>query len=355
MTVLSPFSVQSVAYATIQLQMAQYNELLLAAEQQKIANSYQAKVNSVNLGADKQRDLYADLDKTVSYLSNHVGRIRALRDKLNQLITLNWKAEIWGDSISRPVYARAFTAILNALNSTANTSSDNPNLLGSSGDSDYSYISTVSGQSQTVTQAFLGTDYSIVDSGGNTWKRTGEFAKFLTQYDSTGATTGLYASVDGGFSLTSLAGTAVDFTYKPGTTDATAYTGTLYRSGLKVLDSWLYGDLETSDGWSRASTDLNYAKLTIDAQLPRFIGALETALFYQAKANTEITGARKLVTEYTLAQAIELQEAESVQRSLNNVSSLTSAGIYSLRGEYDKLFKSISISPIFKTLIDLSA
>jgi len=355
MTVLSPISTQNVGYNTLILQVGSYNQLKLTTEQQAIANDFQQKVNSVNLESDKYVDLRTDLDSVVKYLTRHQNRVQTIRDKVNELITLNWKAQYWGDDVSRPAYARAFDAVLNSINDTAENTSDIQNLLGSSEVSSYSYYSTISGQTETVTRTFLGTDYSIVDSGGNTWKRDPDYSRMLKQYDSTGAETGKSASISGGLRLDSLSDTTVNFTIMPDTSSEESFTGTLSRSGLQFLDAWLYGELATSDGWTRASTDLNHAKVTIDAHLPRFKAAVETAQFYYNKADTAISGFRTLVDDYTIAQAIELQEAESAYQAENALSYSAVSNTQSLRNEYTKLLSATGLSPLFKSLISLYA
>jgi len=357
MTVLSPISTQQVGYNLLQLQLATYNELKLSTEQRTIADGYQQKVNSVNLEADKYRDLSDDLDDTVAFLTRTANRAEQISKKLNDLRTLIWKAEYWGnsaDGVSHKAYALSFDAIVKSINSLANSTTDTPNLLGSAEHSSYSYYSTVSGQQGTVTRTFLGTDYEILDSGGNTWKRTGEYSKFLTQYDSTGAETGLYAAISIGLQLDAITGTAVDFTVNPDTADAQAFDGTISFSGLNIGDSWYYGGLAAADGWDRAKEALDYAKAWVDGNAARLNGALATATFYRGKADTAISGYRNLIDDYTIAQALELQEVNHTYAALNDISVLSIANTQALRDQYAKLLTATSISPIFRSIIDLT-
>lgn len=357
MSVLSPFSTQQVGYNLLQLQLATYNELKLSGEQQSIADGYQQKVNSVNLSADKYRDLSADLDETISFLTRTANRAEQISKKLDQLRTLVWKAEYWGnsgDGVSREAYSLAFDAIVKSINSTANTTSDTPNLLGSAQHSSYTYYSTVSGQQGTVTRTFLGTDYEIIDSGSNTWKRTGEFSKFLTQYDSTGAATGLYAAISAGLRLDSASGASVGFTISPDTSASQSFTGTISFTGLDLGDSWYYDGLASADGWDRAKIALDYAKAWVDGNAARLNGALATANFYRGKADTAISGYRNLIDDYTIAQALELQEVGNTYRALNDISVLSVANTQALREQYAQLLSATSVSPIFRSIIDLT-
>ncbi|MHA1599094.1 MAG: hypothetical protein ACTSV1_10260 [Alphaproteobacteria bacterium] len=360
MTVLSPYSIQQAGYNTLQLQLANYNGLKLAVEQGRIADGYQQKVNSVNLDANKYRDLSGDLDDVVAFLTRTANRAEQISKKLDDLRTLVWKARYWGNNgdggISYEGYSQAFDAIVRSINSTANSTSDSPNLLGSAQHSSFTYYSTVSGQQETVTRTFLGTDYEIVDSGSNTWKRVGEFSKLLTQYDSTGAETGKYAHISTGISRDSLSGSTVGWTISPDTTDAESFTGTITLSGLKIGDSWYYDGLSSSDGWDKAKEDLDYAIAWANGNAARLNGALASATFYRAKADTAISGYRNLIDDYTIAQALELQEAESTYNAKNDISVLSAANNQAVRDQYSKLLtSSSSISPIFRTLIDLTA
>ncbi|MBT3237337.1 MAG: hypothetical protein HOK06_07830 [Rhodospirillaceae bacterium] len=358
MTVLSPYSTQQVGFNTLQLQLASYNELKLAAEQQTIADGYQQKVNSVNLDANKFRALSDDLDDVVAFLTSTANRAEQISKKLDELRSIVWKAQYWGnsgDGVSHKAYSLAFDAIIRTINSTANTAIETPNLLGSTEHSAYTYYSTVAGQLETVSRSDLSTDYEIVDAGGNTWKRVGEFSKLLTQYDSTTAATGLYAHLSTGLQLDSLSGSNVGFTISPDTTDTQSFTGTITFSGLKVGDSWYYDGLASSTGRDQAKEDLDYAIAWAEGNAARLKGELATATFYRDKADTAISGYRNLIDDYTISQALELQEAESTYSALNDISVLSVANNQAVRDQYTKLLSASSISPVFQSLIDLTA
>lgn len=347
-TALTPVSVFGLANATLQIQVAQFNARKLAEDQSVVVASFLQRINSIDRDAGAVQGVIDFLDRVVG----RVGSIRANLDSATSFAVLARN----GTAQSFSGLARSFNASLNALNNAAESGFDSPNLLGANGTSSFSYIATDNAATRTVAHKYLGTDYSITDSGGDRWIREGDFTKILVQIDpATGAKTGKKASVNDGLRLDSIAGNAVTFTINFKTSDAEQFTGTLSRSGLEVLDAWLYEGLETVAGRARAIDDIAAAKATLDVHRARFRAAIAEATFYLGRADNQVTAFSGLIGDLTIKQAVALQEAESDAERRNTATLFNLQSAFSTRNAYLKLLASVGNDPFTRALIDINA
>ena len=355
-TALTPVCAFALASANLQIQVAQYNARKLAESQGVVVAGFLQRINSINRDAGVVRGVVDGIEDAIDFLGGVVSRVESIRTRLDSATTFAVLSRN-GTSQSFNALARSFNATLNSLNNAANSTFDSPNLIGPNGTSSFSYVATDTAVNRTVTHTFLGTDYTITDSDGNRWIREGEFTKILVQVDpATGAKTGKQASVNDGVRLDSISGDSVTFTINQNTADAEQFTGTLSRTGLDVLDAWLYEGLETNAGRTRAIDDIAAAKATLDTQLARFRAATAQATFYLARANNQVTAFSGLISDLTIQQAVALQEAESDAERRNSVALFGIQSAFSTRNAYFRLLASVlQTDPFTRVLISVNA
>ncbi len=354
-TALTPVSALALANATLQLQVAQFNARKLGENQGVVVAGFQQKINSIGRDAGVVREVVDGIEDAIDFLDRLVGRVGSIRTRLDSATSFAVLAQ-YGTSQSYPGLARSFTAALTSLNNTVESTFDSPNLIGANGTTSFSYVANDTAASRTVAHRYLGTDYTITDSGGDRWIREGEYTKILVQIDpATGAKTGKKASVNDGLRLDSIAGNAVTFTINYNTSDAEQFTGTLSRSGLEVLDAWLYEGLETTAGRTRAIDDIAAARATLDVHRARFRAAASEATFYSRRANNQVTAFSGLIGDLTIQQAIALQEAESNAERLNSATLFGIQSAFSTRNAYLKLLASVETDAFTRTLININA
>lgn len=356
-TVLSPVSLRNASSLFALNQVAAFNAARLASAQSAIVADFQGQINAVNLNADKSFDLQADLKQSVDLLQSLVNRVTNIRNFTDNLLSTVVQSASAGPTLEFAANARNFDVFLSRLTSEANSGRDNPNLLAQSVNRSLTYQVTEAGASQTLAGQFLGTDYTITDTGGQIWVREGNFTKVLRRTDSvTGQPTGEFAAITGGIRLDSFNSTTdeVVFTIAPESADATQFTGTLSRKGLGFLDAWLYAGLETSAGRDRAIVDIEEAKRTIDLELARYGSALTTAEFYEGRVGVQLNSFAGRIDDLTISQAIALQESEVQIGREDALTATLAAGDLAVRNEYLNLF-SVGRTAFVDSLINVLA
>ena len=101
-----------------------------------------------------------------------------------------------------------------------------PNLIGETFANDFSYINDITGGQGTFPYTDLSSNYTIVDSGGNTWAKStsadtivingisfqaGSNDSVLVQYNSWGVATGKSAVITQDLQLNSISGSPIGF------------------------------------------------------------------------------------------------------------------------------------------------
>ena len=352
---LNPISARDVATATLLDQLTRYNNQNLSQQQSVATSQAQARINSANRSASDWLDVKTDLQETILFLEDLVRRIDNISDITMNMLTTTFKAEN-GDTISDLGYEATFNSQLRSWNTEAQDRGGNPNLIGSTSQRTYSYVTDVSGAMETVDRFDLTTGYTITDTGGDLWQKESDFGSILEQVDpATGAKIGKFTSITGGLELVSLTGDTVVFNINAGTADEGQFTGTLSRTGLGVLDAWLYEGLATDTGRDNAAADLHEARATIKAQLAQFQAALATAEFYEASAGNNIDALSNTIDSLTLSLALELQEIQDEAGRVGSTSVLLVNQAKLVRDEYLKAFSLGQASGFAKALIDVLA
>ena len=354
LTVLSPVNARDLSSIAAITQVSQFNAQRLAALQRAIADDFQGQINTINLTANGSRALRAKLKRSIDLLNEVVRRVTNIRNFTDSLLKAAVQAASGSTSSEFANAARVFDSIIGRIAFESRSSRFNPNLLAQSTQRDFTFRITEAGATQTVSGKFLAIDYTITDTGGQIWVRQG--LQLYRTDATTGAPTGESAAIVGGIRLDSFtaATDTVTFTIAPDTADEQQFTGTLSRSGLGILDAFLYEGLETTDGRDRAISDIEEAKRTIDSELARYGRALTTAEFYQGRTDVNLGNFSALIDELTLAQAIELQE---VALEINRSDALTAtlaAGSLAARNELLNLL-SPRRDPLISALINVLA
>ncbi len=296
----------------IQTQAQQVIANKLAKSQALTRASTQSAVNTDNWVGSKWQSLQPGILEAIDHLEVLAGRIGNIRTQVETL--LFWQDQAATASASElSDYVGYFDSAIRELNTVANSAAQIPNLLGPRLDSDLSYTQNFDYDRATVAYADLSTDYYIVDSGNNIWRKDdAAFGTTLTQYDSSGVATGASAAVTRDVRLDSLSGATVGFTVNAGTSNQVTVTGaTLVTSGLRIQDSWLYGGLATSSGRESARTQLQKALVSIDARLASINAALSEARYDSGIAKLNANAASSSISSNNLRQMIDLQESNA--------------------------------------------
>lgn len=341
-TVLSTITARDLSNSQLLLRMDRYNTRERVDAQDRILGQAEQKIGQAERDIAAWNGLRDDLEKAEDFLSSLVQRVESIQATVQRMTTTAYTARNQTETSSNS-YKYAFDAGLRSINSAAEDSGLTPNLIGSSDVSDYSYFTNLSGASVTLEPYFLGSDYYIIDSAGKKWIREAENQLVLERREAdSGIRTGEQASLATGIRLDSFDpdSGAVAFTIRnTGTGDwDQSFSGTVYRAGLKVLDSWLYDGLTTTDGRTNALTDLHRAKSAVDVQLARYTGALEGAKFYDDRAAVSVSGLTAKVDSLTTQGLLALQEADSQQQFVNGLNRSLVEASTAVRRQYFKMF-----------------
>ncbi|MBT3306640.1 MAG: hypothetical protein HN377_09165 [Alphaproteobacteria bacterium] len=374
-SILSPNS-YDIANARRVLNSAAVGLSAFARQEKVIRSGQQSPVEIVNERTSKPRESDEDLNKIISFLSNTVDRIKTIRKLADDLFGEVIKA----DSFQSGDNAVQFDVTLAHLSRVAAQTYDTPNLLNSSSDEDFVFLTTEDGRVVTLSGAALGSDYAITQTKGTL--TTGSFSHGNIDYPENGTVTytdhdvGVLRQQDplkGAFT-TPLAGNytaiskdvqldsidkfdpnIVTITFFPGTSAAETITGTLSRGGIGVLDSFLYDGFTTAAGRNRAFEDLEKAKGIIDAELARFEGALDSARLISGQRDLSLTSFVSLLDSSTNASVIELHAADNARAFQNNFDAKLSSGVESARNQLSKVLGGLNLNPPTNSVVDIQA
>ncbi len=284
----------------------------LAKSQALTSDSNRSAVNTDVWVGNKWQSLQPGITRAIDHLEVLVGRLGAIRTQVETLLFWQDKAATASTSALSD-YVGYFDNAIRDLNSVASTVSQIPNLIGPKLDTDLTYVQNFDYDRASVADGDFSTDYYIVDSGNNIWRKDdAAFGTTLTQYDSSGVVTGLSAAVTRDVRLDSLSGSTVGFTLYAGAANQVTVTGaTLVTSGLGIQDSWLYSGLATSSGRALANTQLQKALVSIDAKLASVRTALSVARYDSGIAEINASAAKSSISSTNLRQMIELQDSDA--------------------------------------------
>lgn len=157
------------------------------------------------------------------------------------------------------------------------------------------------GDTLQVDGAYLGTDYYIIDSGGEYWLSDTGFALSeaavgtLTEYtEYPGSPTGVSDSVTS-LTLNSYDAStgAIDFT----TSGSVNVTGTVSSGGQGLLDAWIYSDFDNQTSIDQAKADLDEAESLILLTQADFLNARATLESRATVFASQITGLDKQIID----------------------------------------------------------
>lgn len=314
-TILSKSQKSDIGTVTLLSSMAQTNEKLMQKEIEAVSAKYTAEHSSNMAEAESWRRVSKKVGDSSSFLSETSGRVRQMVSQLDSLILTVNRAEQSANANASPNfdgYAAGFDSMVRGLIDKAeNGRSGNVNLLGR-GEPTYSYQTSPSGQTAWVQGGYLGSDYSIIDDDGNKWVPDRQ-ANLLRKYDSSTGEEIDAVNLRSGLEKVSLDTStgALSFAIDADTAGRRDFTSaSISRTGLRVMDSWLYDGLETSAGRTAALKDLNRVKATLELEMSRYEGARVMAAFYEGRANANAAGSKDEANQALLARAKAVKEVQ---------------------------------------------
>ncbi len=157
------------------------------------------------------------------------------------------------------------------------------------------------GDTLQVDGVYLGTDYYIIDGGGEYWLSDTGFADSeaavgtLTEYTAyPGSPTGVSDSVtDLTLNSYNASTGAIDFT----TSGSANVTGTLTSGGQGLLDAWIYSDFDNQASIDQAKDDLDEAESLILLTQADFLNARATLESRTSVFSSQIAGLDKQIAD----------------------------------------------------------
>jgi len=289
----------------------------------------QAEIDKYKIQKDAFADEAALLTKTVSNMKWIDVRLNEIK---TELLTLS-AASTPTERAAAAALLDEKIAVINGLAWDAGEFGKNP--IGKPYSSDFKTANVIAsyssnGEPLVLQGKFAGTDFSITDSGGQTW-RYDRSTGTLAEYDS-------YPDTPTGVSYASSAVSVAS--YDTGTGAITLDTpggpvdGTLERFGQGVLDSFLYNGLASDADVARALDDVNAAitKFAMDkaiyggaaATLEGRLGQLNLrikGLDDKIQAQIEIFSEEKAASDAALRTKVQFQQ-QALQYSLGTSGAL---------------------------------
>ena len=369
-SLLSP-SLSEISNANKVLTLSTIGASGLARQETIIRSGQQTEIAVVNQRTSLPRNSNEDLNTIISFLSNVVDRIKLIRKLADSLTGEVTKAGQFGSGDN----AVQFDITLAHLSQVADQTADEPNLLNSSINSDFGFLTTGDGRIVTLSGAALGTGFTISESTTSIGTDFTNFGNNRTIIFSDNEA-GVLRQEDplrGGFSDSLAANfvaisrdvrldsidkfdpNKVTITVFPGTTAAETFTGTVSREGLGILNSFLYEGFATAAGRNRAFEDLRAAKTTIDAELSRYEAALKSVRLISGQRDINLAGFVSLIDSSTSASVIELHAADSARSFKNNFNATLVNGVETARNELGKILGAVDFDTRSNRIIDLIA
>ncbi len=341
-TVLSAFSASTFNQANLLAKMGEVYEKQAEQKAESISNHYDARINAVNLTKGRWETVRTGIQEARSAISTTTAKVRSILTSIDNMIEAVKKADKnSGSSLGTDAYAASFDAYLRGLDTTAQKSGLQPNLIGSA-KSQLDYRANIHGSTNTIHGAFLGSDYYIIDDEGKYWALD-RSAKTLKRYDDyPNEATSTVGNFQTGIRLDNLNGDDITFTIGPNTGSPQTFSGTLHRKGLQIMDSWGYDGLTTENGRQRALDDLEAAKDAIELEIRRYEIAFTTSNFYERVADNEISGLTKKTNAYLIDQAAEIQELQTKLASEYQSAASRVTQSIAMQNQYAKL-----LNPLF--------
>ncbi len=318
-----------------------------------ISDSYQTKINSITRKQDSYRALKKGIDTAATQISTNLGRVRSIQSRIDSLIlTVNKASQQTDPNTNYAGYASTFNSVLKGIDSSAQKGKA-PNLLGSS-DLSLTYKTSLQGSTATVQGAYIGSDYSILESTGKYWalnRGAGNIKRYNSYPNDPTNTVG---TLRGGLRLDSQTGDSITFTVSPNSATPQQFTGTLTRKGLKVMDSWYYNGLATQADRDNALADLKSAQVALKLEVSRYEVAASVSKFYADRAFSEIKGLRTESNGQLIEQAQAVKKAQDKLSWEYQITQSTVAQSLAMKNQYANMLSPFINDPITKALINFT-
>ncbi len=333
----------------------QYNQKL-ARESKVIQDSYTSKINYNTYKIKPYEDMKQNISDAKDVVSNSLSRIEGMLNRIETLrLTVNnaEQAEESGDYFDSSGYAAAFDSILNSVRDLASNTRTKTNLLASNTRT-LEYPTAPTGSYGTIQGLNVESDYYIVDQDGKRWQPnySGDFIRRYDTYpDEETSTVGSFDSIV----VDSISGDDIEFTIGSETASPQTFTGTIYRKGIGVLDSWLYSKLDNDTTRTTAKDDLEAAEEVLKLEKSRYEAALTVMNYYQGMAENVITESYDKNIELQVEMQYEIDvKKQAIQQQLQSVST-SLAHAMAQRSQYANMFARFTGSnPLMNTLMNIS-
>jgi len=307
----------SFAIARLLAQMSEGNNTRMKTETRPIEAKYDKQVNNAETKVDQWKKVSKDIGKATTAISSNIGKLKSIQSKLDSLLSAVNKADQGASAsdFNSDGYATSFDALLKSISGDTQDSGRKINLIGKR-DVSLEYKIDIYGRTESVSSVSLDGDYHIIDSNGDRWgldRQAGNLKRY-TDYPNGG--TSDVGGFRSGIRLDSIDDSNnISFTIAPDTASPQAFSGTLHRSGLDIMDSWYYENLSTATARDAASSDIHSARTAIKLEIARYESAFSLAQFYEERADGEMRGHREDKNEALLEKAREVGKArEKLQR-----------------------------------------
>lgn len=358
------FSAQSnVQAATLSKQMQ--NSILGEGNKEtaRIQAEIDTKVQKQNFEKDRWTQHSKLIEEAQDIISNNFTRLEGIYSTLDRMLnTINSAENAQKDpesSFRADGYAATFDSQLKSIYTNADESRVTTNLLNSDS-RELDYPISFNGVLSKVVGADIRPSYFITDSDGKRWQVEPD-TKLLRQYESypdTPTSPSKVASFNRTDSLVmdSIAGEDVTFTTSANTAGAETKTGTITRSGLELLNSWLYGNFSTSEGRDRARADIAAAKEALFLEKSRYEMVKTTLTYHSDVATAQI---RDIRDETVKIQQEGQRKVADIQDDLVRKYQAAQSALaqkYSLKSSLSALIPSgSSNNPVMQILMDINA
>ncbi|WP_417795040.1 hypothetical protein [Terasakiella pusilla] len=353
----------NVQAATLSKQMQ--NSILGEGNKQtlRIQAEYDTKVQKQNFEKDRWTQHNKLIEDAQDIINNNFTRLEGIYSTLDRMLnTINSAENSQNDPDSNfraDGYSATFDSQLKSIYSSADESRVTTNLLNSDS-RELDYPISFNGVLSKVGGADIRPSYYITDSGGKRWQVETD-TKLLRQYDSypdaptSPSKVASFNRVDS-LVLNGISGDDVTFTTSANTADAVTRTGTLNRSGLEILNSWLYGNFSTSEGRNRAREDIAAAKEALFLEKARYAMVKTTLNYHSDVATAQI---RDIRDETLKIQQEGQRKVADVQDELVRKYKAAQSALaqkFSLKASLSALIPSgSSNNPVMQILMDINA
>ncbi|WP_417789273.1 MULTISPECIES: hypothetical protein [Pseudomonadati] len=353
----------NVQAATLSKQMQ--NSILGEGNKQtlRIQAEYDTKVQKQNFEKDRWTQHNKLIEDAQDIINNNFTRLEGIYSTLDRMLnTINSAENSQNDPDSNfraDGYSATFDSQLKSIYSSADESRVTTNLLNSDS-RELDYPISFNGVLSKVGGADIRPSYYITDSDGKRWQVETD-TKLLRQYDSypdapvSPSKVASFNRVDS-LVLNGISGDDVTFTTSANTADAVTRTGTLNRSGLEILNSWLYGNFSTSEGRNRAREDIAAAKEALFLEKARYAMVKTTLNYHSDVATAQI---RDIRDETLKIQQEGQRKVADVQDELVRKYKAAQSALaqkFSLKASLSALIPSgSSNNPVMQILMDINA